>query len=141
MTLDLRELLTLVGRLDDSIGIDTPRDRFRRFLTTQVTTVPAVRDLLEQTHTALSDQHARARQDLVLTIGRFLGFDVAFGEYESHPGAVRLQGHWRSRRHARIAVEVRGEQTADADIETLARTVAALSRSLPSDAGERWVGV
>jgi len=141
MKLDLPELLTLVGRLDDAPGTDTPRDRYRRFLTRQLTTVQAVRDLLEQTQAALGDQHARARQDLALLLGRFLGFEVAFGTYESAPGAVRLEGHWRSRRRARIAIEVRGEQPAEAGVERLARTVSALSASLPADAGERWVGL
>src|SRR5262247_1884676 len=108
MKLDLPELLTLVGRLDDAPGIDTPRDRYRRFLTRQLTTVQAVGDLLEQTQAALGDQHARARQDLTLLLGQFLGFEVAFGLYETAPGAVRLEGHWRSRRRARIAIEVRG---------------------------------
>jgi hypothetical protein len=141
MNLDLPELLTLLGRLDDAPGPDTPRDRYRRYLTRQLTTVESVRELLDQTQAALGEQHARARQDLVLLLGRFLGFDVAFGTYGSAPGAVRLEGHWRSRRRARIALEVRGEQTADAGIDTLARTVTALAASLPPDAGERWVGL
>jgi hypothetical protein len=141
MKLDLPELLTLVGRLDDAPGTDTPRDRFRRFLTEQVTSVAAVRGMLDQTHAALSDQHARARQDLILLLGRFLGFEIAFGTYESVAGGVRLEGHWRSRRHARLAIEVRSEQTVDADVETLTRTVAALSASLPGEAGEKWVGL
>jgi hypothetical protein len=141
MKLDLSELLMLLGRLDDAPGADTPRDRYRRYLTRQLTTVQSVRELLDQTQVALGEQHARARQDLVALLGRFLGFEVAFGTYDSAPGAVRLEGHWRSRRRARIALEVRGEQTADAGIDTLARTVTALAASLPADAGERWVGL
>ncbi|HUR33191.1 MAG TPA: hypothetical protein VM032_05305 [Vicinamibacterales bacterium] len=141
MSLHLKELLTLVGRLDDGEGTDTPRERFRRFLTERIDTVDAVRQLLDQSHLSLGDQHTRARQDLVLLLGRFLGFDITFGRYEAPAGAVRLEGHWRARRHARIAIEVRGEQTVDADVESLARTVAALSASLPADLGERWVGL
>jgi hypothetical protein len=141
MKLDLPEVLTLVGRLDDAPGVDTPRDRFRRFLTEQVMSVAAVRSLLDQTHVSLTEQHARARQDLVLLLGRFLGFEVAFGSYEAVAGAVRLEGHWRSRRRARIAIEVRSEQTGEADPDTLMRTLAALSASLPADTGEKWVGL
>jgi len=141
MNLDLPELLTLVGRLDDAPGIDAPRERFRRFLVEQVTGVAAIRSMLDQTHTSLGDQHARARQDLILLLGQFLGFEVAFGSYQATPGSVRFEGHWRSRRRARIAIEVRSEQTADTDIDTLARTVNALTASLPGDSGERWVGL
>ena len=141
MKLDLPELLTLVGRLDDAPGLDAPRERFRRFLLEQVTGVAAIRSMLDQAHATLGDQHARARQDLILLLGRFLGFDVAFGSYEATAGSVRLEGHWRSRRRARIAIEVRSEQTADADVDSLARTVNALTASLPGDSGERWVGL
>lgn len=141
MSLNLHELLTLVGRLDDAPGSETPRDRFRRFLLDRVGSVQEIATMLEQSQERLGDQYARARQDLVILLGRHLGFEVTFGSYESIPGAVRLEGHWRSRRQARIAIEVRGEQTTDTDGETLARTVAALSSSLPPEAGERWVGL
>lgn len=141
MSFNLHELLTLVGRLDDAAGSETPRERFRRFLLDRVSSVAEIAAMLEQSQERLGDQSARARQDLVVLLGRHLGFDVTFGSYESIPGAVRLEGHWRSRRQARIAIEVRGEHTSDTDGETLARTVAALSASLPAEAGERWVGL
>jgi hypothetical protein len=141
MSLVLQEVLTLVGRLDDAPGLDTPRERFRRFIRERVTTVAIIRDLLEQTQASLGDQYTRARQDLILLLGRLLGFEIAFGNYEHHDGTVRLEGHWRSRRHARIAIEVRSEQTPEADADSLARTLAALSGSIPADVGERWVGL
>lgn len=141
MSLNLGELLTLVGRLDDAPGSDTPRERFRRFITERVTTVGEVRELLAQSQEALGDQHARARQDLVALLGRFLGFEVSFGGYQPHDGAARLEGHWRSRRRARIAIEVRCVQTVGTDVEELARTVAALSATTPADLDERWVGL
>jgi len=97
--------------------------------------------MLDQTHASLGEQHARARQDLIVLLGQFLGFEVAFGSYQATAGSVRFEGHWRSRRRARVAIEVRSEQTADADIDTLARTVNALTASLPGDSGERWVGL
>jgi hypothetical protein len=141
MSLVLQEVLTLVGRLDDSPGLDTPRERFRRFIRERVTGVDAMRDLLAQSQASLGDQHARARQDLILFLGRFLGFEVSFGVYEAHAGAIRLEGQWRSRRHARIAIEIRGEQSQDADVDSLARTLAALAASDPAAPGERWVGL
>jgi len=141
MSFNLHELLTLVGRLDDLAGTETPRERYRRFLLDRVTSVAEIAAMLGQSEERLGDQYARARQDLVILLGRHLGFDITFGGYESTPGAVRLEGHWRSRRQARIAIEVRGELAGDRDAETLARTVAALSASLPPEPGERWVGL
>ena len=141
MSFDLHQLLMLVGRLDDAVGPDTPRERFRRFLLDKVTSVSEVAGLVAQSQERLGDQYVRARQDLVVLIGHYLGFEVTFGSYESVPGAVRLEGHWRSRRQARVAIEVRGEQTGAADAGMLARTLAALETSLPADSGERWVGL
>ena len=46
MTVTLNELLMLVGRLDDSAGFDTPRERFRRFLVEHVTGAHTARSLI-----------------------------------------------------------------------------------------------
>jgi hypothetical protein len=139
MSVALRDVLTLVGRLDDAPGVDTPRDRFRRFIDERVVDVASARDLLNQCQEALGDQHARARQDLVVVLGRFLGFEVMFGTYEPRTTA-RVNGHWRSRRQARIVLDIRSEQTPEADVEELARTVAALTATA-ADGDERWVGL
>jgi hypothetical protein len=140
MTITLQEVLTLVGRLDDAPGFDTPRERFRRFLTERVTTVEALRTMLAQCQEGLGDQHARARQDLIVMLGRFLGFDVTFGAYEPR-GSVRLEGHWRSRRRARIVLEICAERTEDSDVDALSRTLAAVAATTPAEDDERWVGL
>jgi hypothetical protein len=136
----LSEILTLVGRLDDAAGLDTPRERFRRFLSEHVTTVESLRDLLQQSHERLGTQYARARQDLVLSIGRFLGFDVTFGSYDFHRGPARLSGHWRSRHAAHFAIDICSEQSEDADLEGFARTVATLDAAAGLDSDEHWIG-
>jgi hypothetical protein len=137
----LVELLALVGRLDDAPGIDTPRERFRRFLTEHVTTIDILRDLLHQSQERLGAQHARARQDLALSIGRFLGLDVTFGSYDHRRGPARLAGHWRWRHTAHLAVDVCSEQSVDADLDTFARTVATLDAATAPDSDEHWVGL
>src|SRR5437867_4223479 len=43
----LKEILGLVGKLDDTIGDDTPRERFRKHLGTAITTVGVLRDYVE----------------------------------------------------------------------------------------------
>lgn len=47
MSVTLSQILTLVGPLDDSQAFDAPRERFRRFLTDNVTDVAALRALVE----------------------------------------------------------------------------------------------
>ncbi len=141
MSFALQEILTLVGRLDETPGFDTPRERFRRFLTERVTDVAGLRGLLSQCQQALGDQHARARHDLIVMLGVFLGFEVTFGGYEAPGRPARLSGHWRSRRRARLIVDVRSEQTAGGDVDELARTVASLAADAPPDLEERWIGL
>ena len=48
MSITLKQILDLVGRLDDSPGDDTPRERFRRFLKENVKEVGQVRDYVEE---------------------------------------------------------------------------------------------
>lgn len=141
MSFELQDILTLVGRLDETPGFDTPRERFRRFLTERVTDVSEVRSLLSQCQQALGDQHARARHDLIVLLGVFLGFEVTFGGYEAPGRPARLSGHWRSRRRARIIVDVRSEQTAGGDIDELAQTVQTMGADAPPDLEERWLGL
>ena len=141
MSFALQEILTLVGRLDETPGFDTPRERFRRFLTERVTDVAGIRGLLSQCQQSLGDQHARARHDLIVMLGVFLGFEVTFGGYEAPGRPARLSGHWRSRRRARLVVDVRSEQTAGGDVDELARTVASLATDAPPDLEERWIGL
>jgi hypothetical protein len=48
MSMTLNQILALVGKLDDSQGEDTPRERFRRFLKENVDEVGQVRDYIEE---------------------------------------------------------------------------------------------
>jgi hypothetical protein len=139
MSVRLRDVLTLVGRLDDGPGSDTPRDRFRRFIDDRVLDVDAARELLRQCQEALGDQHARARQDLIIVLGRFLGFDAQYGTYDPRQ-TPRISGQWRSRRRVRIVLDIRSEQTPGFEVDDLARTVAALSAAAV-DGDEPCVGL
>ncbi|MFN7981228.1 MAG: hypothetical protein U0Q11_05170 [Vicinamibacterales bacterium] len=141
MSFELPDILALVGRLDETPGFDAPRERFRRFLTERITDVASVRSLLSQCQQALGDQHERARHDLIVLLGVFLGFEVTFGGYEAPGRPARLCGHWRSRRHARLIVDVRSEQTAGDDIDELVQTVQSMGADAPPDLGERWMGL
>jgi hypothetical protein len=123
MSITLPELLMLVGRLDDEPGFDTARERYRRFLVEHVTTLPAYRAFIEQCQHALDDQQHRALQDLVVLLGRFLGFEAKFGAYGSAIG--HCEGVWRSRGRLDVHIDVRLTQTGGADIDHLSHRVMA----------------
>ena len=124
----LDHLLTLVGRLDDTPGFDAPRERFRRFLVDQVRTPADARALIDQCQHSPLEQHRRALQDLVVLLGRHLGFEVTFGTYLPVAGAVKLDGQWQSKGRLHVVVEVRSDSAvAPISADSLLRSVAALS--------------
>jgi hypothetical protein len=64
MSITLHQILTLAGKLGDSSGSDTPRERFRTFLQENVTRVGEVLDYIEECLRTSGNQYSRALQDL-----------------------------------------------------------------------------
>jgi len=111
MSITLRQILDLVGKLDDSPGDETPRERFRRFLQENVTEVGPLRDYVEECLRSPGDQYHRALQDLVNHLGHFLGFEVTFGRYQGVKGYIGFDGHWKSPTGFHVVVEVKTTET------------------------------
>jgi hypothetical protein len=107
MSITLNQTLDLVGKLDDSPGDDTPRERFRRFLKENILEVGQIRDYVEECLRNSGDQYNRALQDLVNYLGHFLGFEVTFGRYHGVQGQIGFDGHWKSPTDFHIVVEVK----------------------------------
>lgn len=120
----LDAILMLAGRLEDEPGFDAPRQRLRRFLHDHVTTAAELGGLIAACQNMPGDQHHRALTDLVVTAGRFLGFDVTHGVYEIPPDGVADHGMWRSRSRLQVMVHVASE-TPHAGVDALARSYAA----------------
>ncbi len=119
MAVTLEQILQLAGRLDQSTGFDTARERFRRFLLEYVRDWPTAKPLVEQSQYSPAEQHRVALIDLVLLIGQFIGFHI---EFDNGPGTL---GSWRSRSHRRIFLDVKSGQ---ADSGSLDRLHQALDR-------------
>jgi hypothetical protein len=60
MNLTVNQLLNIVGRLDDSPGFDTPRERFRRFLGERVTDAQSARIVIQECRQMSGEQNHRA---------------------------------------------------------------------------------
>lgn len=103
----LNEILNFIGKLDDTEGNDTPRDRFRKFLQQKICEVSQIQEYVEECLKNSGDQYNRALQDLVNHLGRFLGFDVTFGRYQGVKGKIGFDGHWKSQSGFHIVVEVK----------------------------------
>ncbi|OPX21479.1 MAG: hypothetical protein B1H03_06555 [Planctomycetales bacterium 4484_113] len=107
MSITLEQILRLVGKLDDSPGEDSARERFRGYLQDNVREIGQVRDYVDECLRKTGDQYNRALQDLVNYVGRFLGFEVTFGRYRGVQGEVGFDGHWVSPTGFHIVVEVK----------------------------------
>lgn len=111
MSLTLKKILGLVGKLDDSSGDDTARERFRSFLRENVGEVGQVRDFIEECLRNSGPQFNRALQDLVNFLGEFLGFQVKFGRYQGTTNEVGFDGLWQSATGFHLVVEVKTTET------------------------------
>jgi len=107
MSIALKEILGLVGYLDDTTGDETSRERFRRFLKENITEVGQIRDYIEECLRNSGDQYNRALQDLVNYLGHFLGFEVTFGRYHGVQNKIGFDGLWKSPTSFFIVVEVK----------------------------------
>jgi hypothetical protein len=122
MSLSLAELLPLVGRLDDAPGFDTPRERFRRFLLERAAHLPTIHALIEECQRSVGEQHHRALQDLIVVVGRVLGFVITFGIYERSADDLTTHARWRSAGLLDVVLQIETDHTA-ATLEPLARAV------------------
>lgn len=119
MSVTLTQILKLVGKLDDTTGEETPRERFRLFLKENVTEVGQIRDYVQECLVNSGNQYNRALQDLVNHLGQFLGFEVVFGRYQGVQGDVGFDGHWKSPKGFHVVVEVKTTETYAVKISTL----------------------
>jgi hypothetical protein len=107
VTMGLKDILDLVGVLDDIPGDHAPRERFREHLQGKVREVGQLRDYIEECLRTPGDQYSRALQDLVNRLGQFLGFSVTFGRYQGVHGQFGFDGHWVSPTGYHVVVEVK----------------------------------
>ena len=123
MNLTVNQLLTIVGRLDDGPGFDTPRERFRRFLSERMTDPQSARIVIQECRQMSGEQNLRALQDAVVITGKMLGFATTFSSYQHDPGSAPIGGQWESRRRLRVILALCAGRMADNEIEALSNAV------------------
>ncbi len=107
MNITLDQILSLVGKLDDTPGNETSRERFRHYLKQNVKAVGQVRDYVEECLRKTGEQYNRALQDLVNYIGSFIGFEISFGRYHGVQGQIGFDGLWKSQTGFHVVAEVK----------------------------------
>ena len=107
MGVTLDQILMLTGRLDDASGFDSARERFRRFLLDHAREPAMARVLIDECRHAPGETHRRALQDLVVLLGRFMGFHARFAS-PLRTSAAEFCGEWQSPT-LRVLVEARAD--------------------------------
>lgn len=135
MSILLSEVLELVGKLDDSEGGNTPRERFRSRLKTKVTHISQLQEYIQECLSNSGEQYSRALQDLVNRLGELLGFQVIYGRYKGVQGQNGFDGHWiSSKENFHIVVEVKSSEVYPIKTSTLVGYIDHLisDRQIPS---------
>jgi hypothetical protein len=139
MGVTLDQILMLTGRLDDASGFDSARERFRRFLLDHIREPAMARVLIDECQHVPTDQHRRALDDLVVLLGRFLGFHARFAPAAAGLFAARVAfGEWRAP-GLHVVVDVRSAADEGTDLTECSRAVARATATAPD--GTRVVGV
>lgn len=136
---DFDTILNLVGALDDTLGADTPRERFRKYLA-GLTELGLVRDAVQTCTTHSGPQYARALQDLVNHLGSLMGFQVEFGRYAGVQGQVGHDGLWRSGEHV-VVVEVKTTDASSIRTDVLSDYIDGLRSDGRINADDRVIGL
>jgi hypothetical protein len=136
---DFDTILNLVGALDNTLGADTPRERFRKYLA-GLTELGFVRDAVQTCTTHSGPQYARALQDLVNYLGSLMGFQVEFGWYAGVQGQVGHDGLWRSREHV-VVVEVKTTDASAIRTDVLSSYIDSLRSDGRISADDRVIGL
>ena len=112
MDVNLEQILSLVGNLNDSMGDDASQSRFRNFLYNSINEIVQIRDYVEECTRKSEAQYNKALQDLIVYIGKFLDFEFEYGRYRGVQGEIGYDGIWTSKSgDFNIVIEVKTSET------------------------------
>jgi hypothetical protein len=102
--LTISTILALVGDLKDN---EPAQKRFRDYLEKEVEEVGLLRDFINECLANTGEQYTFAFQDLVVYLGKFLGFKHEYGRYRGVKGALGHDGLWMKKNDLCIVIEVK----------------------------------
>jgi hypothetical protein len=106
--LEIKDILNLLGKeLRD--GSEEAK-RFREFIEQEKWSIEQIKNWLEECITKGSgaqDPYTRAFQDLVVSLGKRLGFEIKYGRYKGKSGEENYDGIWRRENGDTIILEVK----------------------------------
>lgn len=106
--LEIKDILNLLGKelKDDSEQVR----RFREFVEQEKWTTEQIRKWLDEciaNSSGAHDPYNRAFQDLVVSLGKRLGFEIQYGRYMGKSGEENYDGIWKKENGDTIVLEVK----------------------------------
>ena len=131
MKTTIRDILNLIGgELKDDIDATS---RFRNFISQEKWETDQYKEWLDECikeGKGSHDPYNRAFQDLVVTVGRKLGFDVKYGKYQVRRGEeAGFDGLWERDTEEAIVLEVKTTTWPLGDIDQLGKYIDSLRKS------------
>jgi len=102
--LSISTILGLVGDLKDN---DSAQIRFREYLEKEVKDIGLLRDFINECLANTGDQYNFAFQDLIIYLGKFLGFEYDYGRYRGATDTPGQDGIWFTQDGFGVVVEVK----------------------------------
>ena len=109
MSITIKQILDLLGNdlRDESSG----QTRYREFIEAEQWEAKQLKLWLDECKSVSSEEHdsayPRALQDLIVSLGKKLGFEVEYGRYQGRRGQGNPDGVWRRGDRDVIVVEVK----------------------------------
>lgn len=127
--IEIKDVLNLLGKelKDDS----EQAKRFREFVEQEKWTTEQMRKWLDECITNSSgaqDPYNRAFQDLVISLGKRLGFEIQYGRYMGKSGEENYDGIWKRENKDTIVLEVKTSTWPIGSVSQLGEYVEELSK-------------
>ncbi|MFH1548920.1 MAG: EVE domain-containing protein [Planctomycetota bacterium] len=139
--IELKQLLELVGDLQDSEDPKGPAQKFRHYLRNNLNHASDARDYVQQALRESGPQMNRALQDIVNRIGELLDFKVEYGRYVGKQGEIGFDGLWQSETGWWIVVECKTTDTYAVKTETLLNYINSLVSSKKISGRDKAMGL
>ena len=107
-SINVQDILNLIGgELKDA---SEPTKRFRDFISLEKWDIEQYKEWLEECTKAgkgAQDPVHRAFQDLIVTLGKKIGFEIEYGRYTGKPGEIGYDGIWKRGGEEKILLEIK----------------------------------
>ena len=105
---EIKDILNLLGNELKDEGEE--QKRFKDFIEQEKWTTEQIKAWIDECVNKSSgahDPYNRAYQDLIVSLGRKLGFEIEYGRYAGRAGLVNNDGSWKRQNGDKIILEVK----------------------------------